>query len=239
LDHFWFKQPLQKSRPMPSHLEIIDQIQRLIDDGQWRPGTRLPPERDLCATFDVARNTLRKCLEELESRGTLTWDGARTRMIAESPVAEPAADPLLSRMALTSPVEVLEIRMILEPPVAALAAARASGLDLQTIDMALQNSLSASTIAEFELYDGQLHQAIFDAAKNALLSEHCRSLAQIRNQPKWQQLKQKSVTPARRALYDRQHQAIVEALQLRDAIEAERHMREHLRAVRESMLPLL
>lgn len=224
---------------MPSHRDIIEQIEHLIETGQWRAGSRLPPERDLSATFDVARNTMRKCLEELEARGTLTWDGARTRLIAESPAQGVAADPLLSRMALTSPVEVLEIRMILEPPVAALAAARASGHDLQLIDRILQNSLSATTIADFERYDGRLHQAIFDAAKNALLSEHCRALAQIRNQPNWQQLKQKSVTPPRRSLYDAQHTAIVEALQNRDAIEAEKHMRDHLRTVRESMLPLL
>ena len=145
----------------------------------------------------------------------------------------------IARMALTSPVEVLEIRMILEPPVAALAAARASGHDLQQLEHILQSSLAAKTIADFEVFDGRLHQAIFDAAKNALLSEHCRALAQIRNQPKWRQLKQKSVTAPRRALYDRQHQAIVEALQRRDAADAEDRMREHLRAVRESMLPLL
>lgn len=222
---------------MPSHHDIIDQVEYLIDSGAWLASSRLPSERVLCISFKVARDTLRKGLDELEARGRIVREGARTRRVAGRDTV--AADPLLSRMALTSPVEVLEIRMILEPPVAALAAARASGLDLQTIDMALKNSLAATTIADFELYDGQLHQAIFDAAKNALLSEHCRSLAQIRNQPKWQQLKQKSVTPLRRALYNAQHTAIVEALQNRDAIEAEKHMRDHLRAVRESMLPLL
>lgn len=222
---------------MASHRDIVEHIEQLIKSGAWHPGRRLPPERELCVTFDVARNTLRKCLEELEERGTLIRDGARTRLVAD-PVRA-VVDPLLARMALTSPVEVLEIRMILEPPVAALAAARASGHDLQVLDEILRKSLAATTIAEFEVFDAQLHQAIFDAAKNALLSEHCRSLAQIRNQPKWQQLKQKSVTTLRRALYNRQHQAIIEALQQRDASDAEERMREHLRAVRESMLPLL
>lgn len=222
---------------MASHHEIIEQFERLIDTGAWRSGARLPPERALCATFEVARNTLRKSLDTLEARGRITRDGARTRRVADARSA--GADPLQSRMALTSPVEVLEIRMILEPPVAALAATRASGHDLMELDAILRLSLAATTIAEFEVFDGQLHQAIFDAAKNTLLSEHCRALAQIRNQPKWQQLKQKSVTPTRRALYDRQHQAIVDALQRRDAEDAESCMREHLRAVRESMLPLL
>jgi len=222
---------------MPSHRAIIEQFERLIDSGEWSAGLRLPPERDLCSTFGVARNTMRKCLDELEARGTLSRDGVRTRLV--SPQAYDSADPLLARMALTSPVEVLEIRMMLEPPVAALAAARASGHDLQMLEEILRQSLAATTVAEFETFDGQLHQAIFDAAKNALLSEHCRALAQIRNQPRWQQLKQKSVTAPRRALYNQQHQAVVDALQQRDAVEAEERMREHLRAVRESMLPLL
>lgn len=222
---------------MASHHGIIKQVEELLGSGAWPPGTRLPSERDLCARFDVARNTLRKSLEELESRGAIVREGHRTRLAAGP--AHAVVDPLLARMALTSPAEVLEIRMILEPPVAALAAARASGHDLQVLDGILRKSLAAASIAEFEVYDGQLHQAIFDAAKNALLSEHCRALAQIRNQPKWQQLKQKSVTAPRRALYDRQHRAIVEALQERDAAGAEERMREHLKAVREAMLPLL
>ena len=222
---------------MPSHINIVEEAQRLIETGAWRSGSRLPTARELCATFEVARNTLRKALDELEARGLIAREGARARRVSEPSPA--AGDPLNARMALTSPVEVLEIRMILEPPVAALAAARASGHDLQQLEHILQSSLAAKTIADFEVFDGRLHQAIFDAAKNALLSEHCRALAQIRNQPKWRQLKQKSVTAPRRALYDRQHQAIVEALQRRDAADAEDRMREHLRAVRESMLPLL
>jgi len=222
---------------MPSHQALIERFEQLIVSGKWGPGSRLAPERDLCATFEVARNTLRKCLDELEARGSLIRDGVRTRRVAERTSA--AVDPLLARMALTSPVEVLEIRMMLEPPVAALAAARASGHDLQTLEEILQKGLAATTVPEFEKFDGQLHQAIFDAAKNALLSEHSRALAQIRNQPKWQQLKLRSVTTARRALYNGQHAAIVEALHRRDGADAEERMREHLRAVRESMMPLL
>jgi len=235
LDHFEFAYAgIEK---MPSHRAILEQFERLIASGEWSAGLRLPPERDLCASFGVARNTMRKCLDELEARGAVTRDGIRTRLVA--PPVRNVVDPLLARMTLTSPVEVLEIRMILEPPVAALAAARASGHDLQVLEEILRQSLATTTIMDFEIFDGQLHQAIFDAAKNALLSEHCRALAQIRNQPKWQQLKQKSVTAPRRALYNLQHQAIVDALLQRDAMDAEERMREHLRAVRESILPLL
>ena len=167
---------------MPSHINIVEEARRLIETGAWRSGSRLPTERELCATYEVARNTMRKALDELEARGLIAREGARARRVSEPVPAN--GDPLIARMALTSPVELLEIRMILEPPVAALAAARASGHDLQQLDRILQASLGAATIAEFEIFDGQLHQAIFDAAKNTLLSEHCRALAQIRNQPK-------------------------------------------------------
>jgi DNA-binding GntR family transcriptional regulator len=53
------------------------------------------------------------------------------------------------------------------------------------------------------------------------------------------QMKAKSVTPARLAVYNAQHEEVVGAIRARDTSEAAQSMQKHLRAVREAMLPFL
>ena len=51
--------------------EIADQIRGMVAAGRLRPGDRLPPERELAATFRVSRNTLREALRALELAGMI------------------------------------------------------------------------------------------------------------------------------------------------------------------------
>ncbi|HKF61097.1 MAG TPA: FCD domain-containing protein, partial [Dongiaceae bacterium] len=144
----------------------------------------------------------------------------------------------LGRLKEASPADVMEVRLIIEPHAASLAAIRASAEDLAAIEEALRRSIAAKGTAEFEHWDAALHLAIFRAAKNALLVDYCEAINAARNQPHWYRLKQRSLTEERRRRYDSDHSAIVAALLQRDAEAARRLQHAHLARVRDNLMSL-
>jgi DNA-binding FadR family transcriptional regulator len=219
-----------------SSFQIAGEFRRRIDAGEWKSGSRLPAERALAAELAVARNTVRRALAALESEGLLARHVGRGTFVQGRPKRH--ADALAMQLREASPSDVMEVRLIIEPQAVALAASRASGAELAAIDEAFRHSLAARGIAEFEHWDGQLHLRIVGAAKNALLTDYCRAITEARNQPRWYQLKKRSLNADRRFRYDQHHTAIVSALKDRDPDAAARLMREHLLVVQANLLGL-
>lgn len=209
------------------------ELARRMDDGELVAGSRLPPERDLAEAYGLARNTVRRALRALEDQGRLVRHVGRGTFVAGAPKS---AAGMSGIMRDASPTDVMEVRLIIEPHVAALAATRATADDLHEIELAYRSSLSAKGIAEFEHWDGLLHQAVFRAARNVLLLDYCRAINTVRNQPQWYRLKQRSVTPELRTIYDAQHGDLFRALKERDPDAARAAMLSHLVKVRDNLL---
>jgi DNA-binding FadR family transcriptional regulator len=144
----------------------------------------------------------------------------------------------LGRLRDASPTDIMEVRLIMEPQAAALAAHRASAENLAELEDILRRSIAAKGIAEFEHWDAALHLAIFRATKNALLIDYCEAINAARHQPHWYRLKQKTLTETLRRQYDQEHSSIVSALLQRDAETARRLLHQHLARVRDHLLAL-
>jgi DNA-binding FadR family transcriptional regulator len=212
-----------------SAITIESELRQRISGGIWAAGARVATERNLAVEFGAARNTVRRALTALVEEGLLIRQVGRGTFVR---AAKPATgNQLAYRLREASPAEVMEVRQVIEPQVAALAATRASAGDIAAIEDALRHSLMAKGLAEFEQWDSRLHLALVVAARNPLLADLCRAINEARNQPQWYSLKKRSVTPERRALYDRHHSAIVAAVRGRNAEQAAEAMREHLRCV--------
>lgn len=233
-------------------------FERNIGSGAWTPGMKLPTERELERQFGIPRNKLRKVLKRLEADGKITRHVGRGSFVSEhgpiersapistravprpisAPVAAdipaPLAANLTERIQGASPNDIMEIRMMIEPAAAELAAVRATAADLLRIEHAHEQSKMAADIREFEYWDGQLHLEIVLAAKNELLSGIYEAVNSARMQPEWEKMKQRSATPARRENYKDQHGDLVEALLDRDAKRAKQISVEHLVVVRRS-----
>jgi DNA-binding FadR family transcriptional regulator len=218
---------------------IAHDLRKRISQGEWPAGVRLPTERSLAQSYDVSRNTIRRALDELEGHGLLSRHVGRGTYAIPSDAPRDNQHTFMRRMASASPVAMLEVRLIIEPQVTALAAARADKRDLEAIKEALAGTLSADNVTMFEEWDVRLHQAICDAAHNDLISDYFRALSAVRNQPRWVQLNAKCMNAERRAVYNIHHRKIVAALLVRDATGGAQKMREHLRAVRDATLPFL
>ncbi len=71
----------------PLHSIVASRAEARIRSGEWAPGTRLPPERELCRVLDISRATLRQALAELEQRGFITRHQGRGTFVTRPPVA--------------------------------------------------------------------------------------------------------------------------------------------------------
>ncbi|PWC31064.1 FadR/GntR family transcriptional regulator [Azospirillum sp. TSO35-2] len=225
---------------------VVEFIERNIADGHWGPGTKLPTERDLEKRFGVSRNTLRKSLRQLEERGTITRHVGRGSFVARGPdQTENAASPpaagdggqgLVHRIHGASPMDVMDVRLMVEPQAAELAASRANTADLQRLEECLRGADQSHEVPDFERWDGMLHVAIVAAAKNGLLTDIYDAINDVRNQAEWARLKARSVTPQRRAVYQEQHHRVVAALKDRDGAKARAELHQHLTLVRANLL---
>lgn len=216
-----------------SHDVALD-IGRKIDAGEWPDGFRVPAERELAITYRLARNTIRRALRELDSR--LVRIVGRGTFVKGNPAGR--AREFVGRLRDASPTDIMEVRLIMEPQAAALAAHRASTAELAEIETILRKSIAAKGTAEFEHWDAALHLAIFRATNNALLIDYCEAINAARNQPHWYRLKQRSMTETLRRQYDQEHSAVVSALLQRDAEAARRLQLQHLNSVRERLLAI-
>lgn len=226
-----------RSKAQHGKTALMQHIRKRINDGVWSSGYRLPPERELVEQFGIARNTLRKVMDQLEEEGLISRHVGRGTFVNEKLELVPeAGETLLQRIHGASPAEVMELRLIVEPQFVALAATRATGRDLQQMYHCLEESERASNILEFEYWDGMLHHAILAAARNNLLADVYEAINGVRKQPEWESLKQRSVTPERLERYRSQHRDIVQALRARDGEAASAAVRQHLLEVRNGMM---
>jgi GntR family transcriptional regulator len=96
----------------PLYSVIASQAEVRILSGQWAPGTRLPPERDLCRELEVSRATLRQALAELEDRGLITRHQGRGTFVTRSRVQTPLSGTFSLREALAARGSMVVTRVI-------------------------------------------------------------------------------------------------------------------------------
>ncbi|MCR0983609.1 FadR/GntR family transcriptional regulator [Roseomonas populi] len=196
-------------------------LERDLSANRWAPGEKLPTERELGARYGMARNTVRRALDALETRGLIHRHVGRGtfRAAPAAPVVEEA--PL-------SPSDVVECRLILEPETISLAIARATPADIARMEECLRGTDEAGELAAFEHWDAALHDAFALGTHNGAVIAISRSLARVRERTDWGQLKARGQTVERRAVLQDQHHAMVAAVRARDRAEARRVMREHI-----------
>ena len=158
-----FAQPITRLR---LHEEIVTIIQKQIINGTILPGTKLPPERELAETFNVNRTTLREALHKLEALELIEirhGDGIYARDYMESGNLE-LVRALVYLEETDEPIfSVLEIRRILIPEMAFLAAQRRTKEHVN----ALRQIIRSREISVMEK-DIQVHLIIARATGNLL-----------------------------------------------------------------------
>jgi DNA-binding FadR family transcriptional regulator len=200
-------------------------------DGSFGPGSKLPTERALVERLAAPRSAIRRALEILERDGVVVRHVGRGTFLTEAAVEAARTAP-----ADTSPAEIMQVRLVLEPPVAALAARVATQADLDRISQCLERGGDTDEFEAFERWDGKLHRAIAEAAHNGLLMNMFDVMNTARQLPVWGSLKRRTSSTERRRCYHAEHTTIVDALRDRDPDGAQAAMRRHLENVADNLL---
>ena len=211
--------------------ELVAQISRLIDDGVFPPGTRLPGERDLAERFGVSRVTVREAAVALQAMG-------RVEIKAGSGVYVCKRDERADLLPVMTPFELTEARALFESEAAALAAPLIDPATLQRLRtlveaMATPDSDGSTTAADA---DREFHMTIAAATKNRAVQYVIETLWRIRNE-----------MPEVRRSYDDvcerdsqsrvdEHDAVLIALEQHDAGAARSAMRQHFARLLAAML---
>jgi DNA-binding FadR family transcriptional regulator len=197
-------------------------VANAVRDGMLGPGLKLPTERELVDQLAAPRSAVRHALAALERDGLITRHVGRGTFLAETAAGRLSVPPD------SSPAEIMQVRLALEPQIAPLAAKAATQRDLELITHCLERGGSVSDFESFESWDVVLHRRIAEATHNGLLLSLFESMNAARELPVWGSLKRRSSTPERRRRYHDDHAAIVHALHDRDANVAGERMRDHL-----------
>ncbi|HEX9289522.1 MAG TPA: GntR family transcriptional regulator, partial [Anaeromyxobacteraceae bacterium] len=115
--------------------DVARQVQQLIVDGTLTPGDLLPPERQLAERFGVSRNSVRDAIRVLELAGLVIARQGEGNVVAEvsaSTLVAPIALLLTRKRKLVA--ELLEVRKMLKPALAARAAVHASSEQIARMD---------------------------------------------------------------------------------------------------------
>jgi DNA-binding FadR family transcriptional regulator len=185
----------------------------------------------LVEQLSAPRSAVRRALEALEHEGLITRHVGRGTFLTEVATSKVDGAP-----ADTSPTEIMQVRLLLEPQVATLAARVATQADLDRISACLDAGGACDDFEGFESWDARLHRAIARAAHNGLLMNMFDVLNTARALPVWGSLKRRTSSPERRSCYHAQHTAIVDALRDRDPGGAGEAMRTHLQNVADNLL---
>lgn len=207
-----------------------------LNSRTWRPGQRLPTERHFSAQFGLGRSTVRRVLRDLKRQRLITQTVGSGTYVADQ--AQEVLGELQRPHAgqSTSPAELMAARLVLEPAIIELVIGSATAADFSLMDECNANAETATTLQDFEHWDGALHEAIAGAAHNSFIASILRLMNQVRAQGEWGVLKRRSATPQRRLEYQQEHRALVAALKDRDAARARALCLAHLVHVRTNML---
>ncbi len=150
---------------------VVNELERLIVERELKPGTKLPPERDLAEQIGVSRTVIREAVRILVTKGLLTTKhGVGTVVQAANLDNVVASLSLLLRTRGISLDNLHQVRSILELENAGLAAAQATEADVACLRRILSDMESATADSEtFASLDAEFHTAIAQTTHNPLL----------------------------------------------------------------------
>jgi len=212
--------------------KIVEQIQRRIMDGELKVGDQLPAERELAEQFRVSRTAVREAVRALSEKGfTQVRPGRGTFIINDT--SQAVRDSLRMMMKIgqaEGTQDLVEVREIFEPEIAALAAARAN--EEQIVAMQEAVAVMDASLADAESFieaDLDFHLAIAEASQNMLIPALIDSIVDLLREHRMRIFR--TGDGARRGQYH--HKRILKAIKRRDPSVARETMRAHLRQVRE------
>ncbi|MBA2260564.1 MAG: FadR family transcriptional regulator [Acidobacteria bacterium] len=207
---------------------LAERIKRQISSGKLTAGEKLPAERAMARRCNTSRVSVREAYRSLEELGLLAIrrgadGGAFINEMGHDAVQRSLS--LVLKLGRTSHQELTEARLLIEPPIARLAALRASPEDIAKLRLVLERQEAAlSRNGDFRPHSLLFHRAVAECAGNLPLRTLMNSLSDLI-------LEIVSVIDTPRPVKEgicRFHRAIFEAIERHDEVAAQQLMLEHI-----------
>lgn len=211
---------------------IAAQLRGAITNGVYAYGDKLPPEREIARSFGSSRTTVRKALRQLEERSFVR------RKVGSGTFVVHGGDHDDREIAnITSPLELIDVRLAVEPHIVRLALMHGTARDIEAMAEALRAlEQSGADREHFTQWDQRFHMALANATHNPLMVWIYRQVNEVRGHTQWSKVKDKVLTPSRIAEYNAGHRAIFEAIQARDTEVAVELINRHLAEARRDLV---
>jgi len=212
--------------------QIVQQVEESIHKGAMKPGDQLPPERELAQQFGVSRTAVREAVKALREKGLVEAYPGRGTFIMDG--TSYSMRQSLDRMLRVGQVEgsgfLAEVREVLEPEIAAMAATRSDAEDLASMreQVGIMDESRKDPEAFIEA-DLDFHLALAEAAANPIILSLIDSIVGLLREQRMG-IFQVEGGPERGQYH---HKKILEAIEHRDPVGAREAMKAHLRQVRE------
>jgi len=212
--------------------QIVQQIEESVLNGSLKPGDQLPAERELAQRLGVSRTAVREAVKALREKGLVEAYSGRGTFVTDgtSQAARQSFDLMVKIGQQEGAPHLAELRLILEPGIAALAAVRVKEEDLTAMREAVAVMDRAQDDPEAYIEaDLDFHLALAETVANPLILSLIDSIVGLLRE---QRIKIFNVEggPQRGQVH---HKRILEAMERRDAEMARTAMRAHLEQVRE------
>jgi GntR family transcriptional repressor for pyruvate dehydrogenase complex len=212
--------------------QIVQQIEESILKGELTEGSQLPAERDLAKQFGVSRTAVREAIKALQEKGLVDAIPGRGTFISngdKSPMRR-SMDRIIKNGETNGWAYLVQVREILEPEIAALAAARATDQDLAIMQDAIfvmdHEQQDSDAFIEADL---DFHLAMAEAAGNPIVLSLIDSIVGLLREQRMR-IFRIAGGPERGQHH---HRRILEAVKSHDPEAARAAMLAHLIQVRE------
>jgi GntR family transcriptional repressor for pyruvate dehydrogenase complex len=222
-------QPIQSER---LYEQIVDQIERRIAAGDLKVGDQLPPERELAEQFTVSRTAVREAIKALREKGLVEIRLGRGTFVTNgtSNVIRRSLGVLMKADESNGAANLVEVREILEPEIAARAALRVTEQNIAAMAKAVEIMDTALDNADvFVEADLDFHLALAEATQNPIIPILMDSIIDLLRE----QRKRTGNVEGGLARGQYHHKIILEAVVKRDPQAARQAMQNHLQQVRE------
>jgi GntR family transcriptional repressor for pyruvate dehydrogenase complex len=212
--------------------QIVQQIEESIVKGDLKAGDQLPAERELAQRFGVSRTAVREAVKALREKGLVEAYSGRGTFITDgtTQAVRQSLDLMVKIGQPEGSTHLAEVRAILEPEIAALAAVRIQEPELSTMREAVAAMDRAGQDPETYIEaDLDFHLALAEGAANPLILSLLDSIVGLLREQRLRIFKVPG-GPERGQIH---HKRILEAVERRDAEKAREVMRAHLHQVRD------
>jgi GntR family transcriptional repressor for pyruvate dehydrogenase complex len=227
---------LQPVTPRTVADQVADQLRRLITSGEFKPGDRIPSERELAARLGVGRPAVREALRELKAQGLIVAGRGAQGTTVAGVIAPSFAEPLSPLLGTGAErlTELMEIRSAVEIEAAGLAARRATLEDLHRL-----SSIGTPGKNLTPEEDIAFHAAIAQATHNPLFERVIHEPVDILHDHMAAVLNVYYTEPGGGVTLQQQHDAIRRAIRAGDEQKARQAMRQHLEHVARGLAQLV